>query len=209
MEVQQLFPTHLAMSKADDFETLNQQLLQDIEQIEANVPNHKPDGWACNLYTTFPHQANLHRTHPGFRRLGEVFTSHTAEFGAFLGVDLEQVVPVVTECWLNVYRKAESQEVHNHGGYHMSGVYYVTAPPECGSISFYSPLMEEQFFPLPCVKQSWKTVPMQSVQPAPGMLLLFRSWLRHAARPNDIDERRISISFNAVFVPRESVHAAS
>ena len=80
-------------------------------------------------------------------------------------------------------------------------MYYVEAPPGCGPITFYTPLDEDHFFPLPCVRNSWRSAVQADVQPEPGMLLLFRSWLKHTARPNNVDGRRVSISFNSIFLP--------
>jgi hypothetical protein len=39
--------------------------------------------------------------------------------------------------------------------------------------------------------------PHQDIEPVPGQLLLFPSWLAHQAMPYDGDKERIIISFNA------------
>jgi hypothetical protein len=44
--------------------------------------------------------------------------------------------------------------------------------------------------------------PHQDIEPVPGQLVLFPSWLAHQAMPYDGDKERIIISFNA------SVHGA-
>ena len=38
--------------------------------------------------------------------------------------------------------------------------------------------------------------PFVYVQPAPGTILMWESWLRHEVTPNQADEQRISVSFN-------------
>ena len=88
-------------------------------------------------------------------------------------------------------------------------MYYVEAPEGCGPISFYSPLHEDQFFPLPRARQSFETQPIHTVQPEPGTMVLFRSWLRHSAAPNNIAQRRVSIAFNAIFLPPETAGTAN
>jgi hypothetical protein len=44
--------------------------------------------------------------------------------------------------------------------------------------------------------------PHQDIEPIPGQLVLFPSWLAHQALPYDGDKERVIISFNA------SIHAA-
>jgi uncharacterized protein (TIGR02466 family) len=38
--------------------------------------------------------------------------------------------------------------------------------------------------------------PFVYVQPEPGTILMWESWLRHEVTPNQAEEQRISISFN-------------
>ena len=117
----------------------------------------------------------------------------------------KSAVPRISECWLNVYQGGtDSQEVHNHGGYHLSGIYYVKAPPGCGRLNFYTPLVEDNFAQIPGTKLSWKTQGMGHVEPEDGMIVIFRSWLRHAVTPGKPGDERISVAFNVLFEPPDA-----
>ena len=52
------------------------------------------------------------------------------------------------------------------------------------------------------VANAYLQPPHQDIEPVPGQLLLFPSWLAHPALPYDGAEERIIISFNA------SIHAS-
>ena len=201
MEVLKYFPTFVATAKVADAAALNELLLREVESIRAETPNGKPSAWASDLYTTFLNRGDLHLTHPGFGRLGREIIRHTQEFADYLEVDGTQAKPVISECWLNVYGRKDTQEVHNHGGHHFSVVYYVKAPPGCGRINFYTPLIEDNFAQLPCVRASWKTRGVANVQPQDGTIVMFRSWLRHAVSPGANEGERISVAFNVLLVP--------
>lgn len=102
----------------------------------------------------------------------------------------------VRESWFNFYAPGDSQEVHNHlHAIHpsfLSGVFYLSAPPDCGDIKFYHPNM-----------QTAVTNPQGSIEnyetcytPLENRLMLFRSHVPHAVLPNRSNALRVSISFN-------------
>ena len=95
MQVEQLFPTHLATYQVPDAQVLNEALLRDVEQIRNSVPNQKPEGLGSNFYTTFPHKGDLHRHYQSFARLGNVVAEQCAGFGTYMGVTANAAVPVV------------------------------------------------------------------------------------------------------------------
>ena len=198
MEFHNLFPTHVGVTKIEDATAINRELMADIREVRAATPNGKPDSWACNVYTTLQTDHDLHNRR-SFTRLHRALTTKVNEFAAYLEVDTSRYVPRILECWLNVYGEGHSQDVHQHAGYELSGVYYIRTPPGCGRINFYSPLDEDGFSPIPGTRPSWKTQTIAHLEPQDGDLVLFRSWLRHSVSPNETAEERISIAFNVIF----------
>ena len=90
--------------------------------------------------------------------------------------------------------------MHTHIRSMFSGVYYVSAKHGQGGFYFERNDGAEHFIKHPdpnCLTTfnvfSW-------IHPSEtGKLIIFPSWLKHSVEPNNIDEYRISISFNYQF----------
>jgi len=102
--------------------------------------------------------------------------------------------------WMNINYAGAYNAPHTHPGAHWSGVYYVKQPPveegNSGMIEFLSPLTD-----LP----NWRLLgidafrPKRKLRPNAGEIVLFPSYLVHWVYPNETDEERITIAFNATF----------
>lgn len=99
--------------------------------------------------------------------------------------------------WLNINKFGNSNSTHNHNpfdGIALSGVFYVSAPPDSGSIVFYDPKN--------LITTSLDQIYYNNgndcflIEPEENLLLIFPSWLYHSVDPNHSNEDRISISFN-------------
>jgi len=101
--------------------------------------------------------------------------------------------------WVNLCRDGGYNKIHNHPGCSWSGVYYVTlgepdpdAPPEAGKIEFLDPRMGATETGL----NGPDAVPKLRIEPEPGMMVIFPSWLYHYVNPFRGKGERISIAFN-------------
>jgi uncharacterized protein (TIGR02466 family) len=106
------------------------------------------------------------------------------------------------EGWINLSGKGAYNTPHDHPGWAWSGSYYVHvpegAPGRSGSIELLDTRTNTRVVSIEgaaCYMGKYTT------QPKSGQLLLFPSYLRHWVYPNELDEERISIAFNARFVP--------
>ena len=92
---------------------------------------------------------------------------------------------------------------HDHPGWAWSGCYYVRVPDgrseRSGSIELLDSRTNLQ---VPTIKDALCFMSKFTIKPADGMLLLFPSWLRHWVYPNEDEIERVTIAFNARFVPR-------
>ena len=157
-------------------------------------PNTKPDAWACNLYTTILSGQSLTDAEP-FSKLKKIILDEVAKYARELRFDIDRYPPRLTECWLNIYGKGHSQDVHCHPNNVFSGIYYPKAPKGCGHLVFHSNLGGMMLEP-PVIENTASNVPLFRVEPKPGRMVIFRSWLRHSVLPTDIEDDRISIAFN-------------
>ena len=143
--------------------------------------------------------------------LGE--TVKRANREAWGGQELELKVGI-EGMWFQCSRAGAFHDVHTHGNCSWSSAYIVqideseqrVAHPVYGATNGVTRLYGPPFTALGGayvdVGNAYLQPPHQDVEPIPGQLLLFPSWLPHQAMPYDGERERIIISFNA------SVHAA-
>ena len=93
-------------------------------------------------------------------------------------------------CNINYYKDTNAVHLHPHSVY--SGVYYVQTPEDCGRICFQHPALDLLYhYP---TKGKDTLFIGGAVE---RFVFIFPSWLKHYVQPNmNIDEKRISISFN-------------
>ena len=122
-----------------------------------------------------------------------------AEFGVLLFG--ERLGWSLKEMWVNVMEQGGRQAMHNHANSFISGVVYLTAThPESRTVFMKSPGGTEFSFKNdhagvttgPYNSDKWI-----SMQPEPGDVVLFPSYLMHAV-PGNPGERRITLAFNAI-----------
>ena len=87
--------------------------------------------------------------------------------------------------WATVHRGGMHHLSHTHPDHMVSGVYYVSVPPQAGGIIFSDP--RGRFPPFD------ETL---TITPKAGDLILFPSWLTHEVAPTPGTTPRISIAFN-------------
>ena len=102
--------------------------------------------------------------------------------------------------WMNVNPAGGFNAPHTHPGAHWSGVYYVSQPEveegNSGMIEFLDPrtdLPQMRILEAPAFRLKKK------LRPQPGDIVLFPSYLVHWVYPNETEEERMSIAFNATF----------
>ena len=150
------------------------------------------DEWEGGTYTTHSTSYELSND-PVFAPLIDSITSHVNNFAVLHNSDFNY------RClgsWLNISTKENFQELHTHNDSTISAVYYVSASENSGKIVFEDP-KEPDMFPLKSI-QTKNTLSYTRIHytPAPGLLLIFRSYLRHLVEPGTNTEPRISIALN-------------
>ncbi len=123
-----IFPTVIQMTMVSDHEDLNTQLNREVDEIRDATPNSRPASWSCDVYTTIGNNFLLHQR-PGFHRLSALFSENAERYGRALDYPMDTYGVSMEMCWLNAYRRGQSQERHTHINYVFSGIYYLKAPP--------------------------------------------------------------------------------
>jgi len=105
----------------------------------------------------------------------------------------------INNLWININSKLSFNRPHIHPESAMSGVYYVAVPKNSGNIVFNHPSKTQQYHIHPDAVKETNGINSSTwhLTPDAGLLILFPSWLEHYVEPNNSDDERISIAFNA------------
>ena len=140
-----------------------------------------PDQWNCNLFTSYG---------SGKFPIGECLDAFTPTLDEFQTESQSYGNMILTDLWLNVYEAQNWQEKHIHSPGQWSGVYYVHFDPnEHKATNFYHPC--ETLLATAGITSNTLVPWVQE-----GDMIIFPSWLEHAAPMNKSSKMRSTISFN-------------
>ena len=108
----------------------------------------------------------------------------------------------ITQSWVNFLKRYHGHPVHTHANSYLSGVFYLHVDEEKGSpIEFER---SDNYFPLKLGDEGFDKpdhhynhiFPKMICSARNGHLLLFPSTLKHSVAINDLEDARVSLSFN-------------
>jgi len=108
--------------------------------------------------------------------------------------------PLLGNMWANINPPGAFNRPHIHPNSHFSGVYYIKAPKNSGSLVCSEPRSGAHMV-MPTRKEGrppkhlWREV---HLEPITGRVIMFPSWLWHSVETNKSDDIRISVSFNFI-----------
>lgn len=104
----------------------------------------------------------------------------------------------IENLWFNINYKNNTNSVHTHDNSFASGVFYLKAKPGQGNINFYRSYHQDFIIAsqAPIHRYTPLSASAMSFVPQTQKLIMFPGWLPHGVERNEIDEERISISFN-------------
>ena len=147
-------------------------------------------------YTSYASLNDLPKRDPAFADLGKVLSRRAATFADECAFDMKRK-PRLDSLWVNLLKGSGHHGGHIHPHSIISGTLYVEVPKGSGAIRFEDPRLPSMMAAparrrdAPEELQSFVTV-----QPRPGLLLLWESWLRHEVVSGTARGERLSISFN-------------
>ena len=185
-----LFATYLYEAELGDEALLNQ-LAHSIRTLATDdgagqrwSKDHRYAG-----YTSYASLNDLPRRDPAFADLAKLLTRHAAKFAQECGFDLAHK-PKLDSLWANLLNNGGQHSGHIHPHSIVSGTFYVEVPRGSGAIRFEDPRLPLMMAAPP------RADSFVAVEPRPGLLLLWESWLRHEVLAGKGKGERLSISFN-------------
>ena len=194
---EKLFSNPLIRFQVQGHQALNTALLEEGERLRAldeGASKSNRGGWhsAGNLF-------NLSTPCIETLRSAAVESVETATRKIGAKADLKSL-DLKLFAWMNINPKGGFNAPHTHPGAHWSGVYYVNQPEvsddTSGMIEFLDPRSDLPNWRL-LKAQSFR--PKKKIRPQAGEIILFPSYLVHWVYPNETNEDRVTIAFNATF----------
>lgn len=165
------------------------------------VEDHAGQRWSkahgYGGYTSYASLNDLTQRASILAVLETAIARHVASFAKELQFDLGRRKLKLDSLWINVMEKGAIHAPHIHPHAAISGTYYVAAPPRSGVLRFEDPRLP-MMMAAPARKEnaSPQNRLFLDVQPKPGRLFLWESWLRHGVQTNGAPDQRVAISFN-------------
>ncbi|QNM82871.1 hypothetical protein H8M03_00395 [Sphingomonas sabuli] len=187
MSIRRLFPTLLYDVAIDD--ALLPELAHSIRSLAAD--DEAGQRWSEEHrfagYTSYASLNDLPLRDPAFADLARLLTRHARRLAAQLSWDAK---PRLDSLWVNLLAGGGHHSAHIHPHSILSGTLYVEVPEGAGAIRFEDPRLPMM------MAAPTRAGAFHTVEPRPGMLLLWESWLRHEVLPGTGEAERLSISFN-------------
>ncbi len=198
MTMQALFPTLLWQGQMAD-QALIAALSHSVRMLEADdaagrrwCRQHRYGG-----YTSYASLDDLPRRDPAFARAARWLVRESGHFAAAAHLDTGGRALRMDSLWANILRRGQGHSGHIHPHSIISGSLYLDVPDGAGAIRFEDPRLPMMMHAPPRTADAPDHVrPFVTVMPAPGMVLLWESWLRHEVLPGTARQDRLSISFN-------------
>ncbi|MBC7740813.1 MAG: hypothetical protein H7061_01355 [Bdellovibrionaceae bacterium] len=192
----QLFTTQVYQNKiAFDLKDLQQEIIHLSKVDQQGIAWSKKN--YVNGYTSYGSLDQLHHMASTFTMLESKIKKHVDQFLKSLEYAVAKKSLKMNSCWVNIMPAGSQHTSHLHPHSVISGTYYVSIPPRSSCIKFEDPRLG-LFMNAPLVKETARTENKRYfvIDPKPGELILFESWLKHEVPRNVSKKPRISVSFN-------------
>ena len=147
-------------------------------------------------YTSYASLNDLPKRDPAFADLARLLARHAALFAEELAFDLPRKLKL-DSLWVNLLKPGGHHSAHIHPHSILSGTLYIEVPPASGPIRFEDPRLPMMMAaPVRRDGAPEELSTFVTVDPRPGLLLIWESWLRHEVLAGSARGDRLSISFN-------------
>jgi uncharacterized protein (TIGR02466 family) len=148
-------------------------------------------------YTSYASLTDLPRRATVFADLKRKLDAHARTFARDLAYDLGAGRLRLDSLWVNVLQPGAGHSGHIHPHSVVSGTVYVRTPSGASALKLEDPRLPLMMAAPP--RRADAPEDQQAfvyLQPAPGTVLMWESFLRHEVPPNAARSARISVSFN-------------
>jgi uncharacterized protein (TIGR02466 family) len=148
-------------------------------------------------YTSYASLNDLPQRASVFADLKRKLDAHARRFAEALAFDLGAGRLKLDSLWVNILKPGAGHSGHIHPHSVISGTLYVRTPPRASALKIEDPRLPLMMAAPP--RRADAPEDRQSfvyLQPQPGTVFMWESWLRHEVPANAARSERISVSFN-------------
>ena len=202
MSLRPLFvtPVYEASLTTDrSFENFNAEILAACEALrdedQAGRAWSREHGYGG--YTSYASLDDLPRRMSVFGELKSKLDRHARAFSEALHLDLGAGKLRLDSLWVNILKPGAAHSGHIHPHSVISGTVYVATPPGASALKLEDPRLPLMMAAPPRRADAPETAQaFVYLQPEPGTIYMWESWLRHEVPANRAKTARVSISFN-------------
>lgn len=202
MPLRPLFATPIyeaTLTTDRSFENFNAEILDACRLLEAE--DQAGRRWCREHgyggYTSYASLNDLPQRMSVFGELKTKLDRHAKAFAEALDFDLGGGRLRLDSLWVNVLKPGAGHTGHIHPHSVLSGTIYVDIPPGASALKIEDPRLPMMMAAPPRRKDAPEAVqPFVYLQPQPGTIYMWESWLRHEVTTNRAKTARVSVSFN-------------
>jgi len=202
MTLRPLFATPIyeaSLTTNRSFENFNQEILEACEMLAAE--DQAGRAWSREHgyggYTSYASLDDLPQRMSVFADLKTQLDRHAKAFAKGLHLDLGAGKLRLDSLWVNILKPGASHSGHIHPHSVISGTVYVAVPPGASALKLEDPRLPLMMAAPPRLTDApEETQAFVYLQPQPGTLYMWESWLRHEVPANKAKTPRVSVSFN-------------
>jgi|TARA_R110000764_G_scaffold68906_1_gene142806 uncharacterized protein (TIGR02466 family) len=190
MKIEKFFPTLVGFSENKNHKAIENNLVEKCYKLKKEIKSGGQNWIAKNTYNT-SYTYNLFNDED-FKLLNDWVVSEIKSYADSIGYDNNLTCDAA---WFNSYKKYDYQDVHEHSPNTISAIYFLKANPNtCAKTYFYSSCYDGL---QPKSKiENIDTNTTISVNPLSGLLLVFRSNIKHSVEQQLSNDERISLAYN-------------
>lgn len=189
-----LFPSPIHVIQIDKFSSIKKDLISWIYSYQNKNKNQQISG-----RNSWQSSTNFYKEEKSFFRYEKMINESISETLKLFFIRKYNI----TNMWININPSGGYNVSHTHPDSHLSGVFWVNTPKNCGVLKFESPNHFTQYKMIDSyhenIKQSLNLYHDFWLEPTEGRIIIFPSDIKHFVEINESSEDRISISFNISF----------
>ncbi|MBP6878143.1 MAG: hypothetical protein KBC34_08980 [Phenylobacterium sp.] len=148
-------------------------------------------------YTSYASLDDLPMRASIFEDLKRKLDKHASAYAKALHLDLGRRRLKLDSLWVNILRPGAAHSGHIHPHSVLSGTVYVAIPKGASALKLEDPRLPLMMAAPPREADAPEDArSFVYLQPEPGTVLMWESWLRHEVPANAARKERISVSFN-------------
>ena len=183
-----IFPTTIGYQMARE---LASEMLPVAKSLLANEDN-LTNTW--NYRTTYGRDLS---GNVSVQKFNQRVIEYADEYLASMGFDNHSMRQgMLVDTFFSDMTAGDKHGVHAHPESQLSGVMYLSTPPNSSRLRLYDPRPYTSFQQWPVKEETVTNWRYYDVAPEPGLLLIWPSWLSHEVMTNLSEEGRITAVFN-------------